>query len=62
MVLYEVNRLASFANEDDFIKAMMGRSAKVTENEQARKQRELDGFWRGTKIWTGFSRDFTRIT
>ena len=45
VVLYEVNRLASFANEyeDDFIKAMMGRSAKVTENERARKQRELDG-------------------
>lgn len=42
-MLYEVNRLASFANEyeDDFIKAMMGRSAKVTENERARKQREL---------------------
>ena len=45
VVLYEVNRLACFANEyeDDFIKAMMGRSAKVTENERARKQRELDG-------------------
>ena len=45
VVLYEVNRLASFANEyeDNFIKAMMGRSAKVTENERARKQRELDG-------------------
>ena len=45
VVLYEVNRLASFANEyeDDFIKTMMGRSAKVTENERARKQRELDG-------------------
>ena len=44
-MLYEVNRLACFANEyeDDFIKAMMGRSAKVTENERARKQRELDG-------------------
>ena len=43
--MYEVNRLASFANEyeDDFIKAMMGRSAKVTENERTRKQRELDG-------------------
>ena len=45
VVLYEVNRLACFANEyeGDFIKAMMGRSAKVTENERARKQRELDG-------------------
>ncbi len=41
-MLYEVNRLACFVNEyeDDFIKAMMGRSAKVTENEQARKQWE----------------------
>ena len=40
MVLYEMNRLASFANEyeDDFIKAMMGRSAKVTENKRARRQ------------------------
>ena len=40
-MLYEVNRLACFANEykDD---AMMGRSAKVTENKRSRKQRELD--------------------
>ena len=45
VVLYEVNRLAAFANEyeGDFIKAMMGRSAKVAENDRARKQRELDG-------------------
>ena len=45
VVLYEVNRLACFANEyeDDFIKAMMGQSAKVAENDRARKQRELDG-------------------
>ena len=45
VVLYEVNRLASFANEyeGDFIKAMMGSSAKVVENDRARKQRELDG-------------------
>lgn len=45
VVLYEVRRLAVFANEyeDDFIKAMMGRSAKVAENNRARKQRELDG-------------------
>lgn len=44
VVLYEVNRLACFANEyeGDFIKAMMGRSAKVAENDWARKQRELD--------------------
>ena len=45
VVLYEVNRLACFANEyeGDFIKTMMGRSAKVAENDHARKQRELDG-------------------
>ena len=44
VVLYEVNRLAAFANEyeRDFIKAMMGRSAKVAENDRARKQRELN--------------------
>lgn len=45
VVLYEIHRLAAFANEyeGDFIKAMMGRSAKVAENDRARKQRELDG-------------------
>ena len=45
VVLYEVHRLACFANEyeNDFIKAMMGRSAKVAENERVRKKRELDG-------------------
>ena len=44
VVLYEVNRLAAFANEyeRDFVKAMMGRSAKVSENDRARKQRELN--------------------
>ena len=44
VVLYEVRRLACFANEyeSDFIKAMLGRSAKVAENERIRKQRELD--------------------
>ena len=44
VVMYEVNRLACFANEyeDDFIKAMMGRSAKVAENDRVRKQRELE--------------------
>ena len=44
VVLYEVHRLACFANEyeNDFIKAMMGRSAKVAENERVRKKRELD--------------------
>ena len=44
VVLYEVNRLATFANEYErnFVKAMMGRSAKVAENDRARKQRELN--------------------
>ncbi len=39
VVLYEVNRLAAFANEyeRDFVKAMLGRSAKVAENDRARK-------------------------
>jgi site-specific DNA recombinase len=45
VVLYEVHRLACFANEyeNDFIKAMVGHSAKVAENERVRKKRELDG-------------------
>ena len=44
VVLYEVKRLACFASEyeNDFIKAMIGRSAKVAENARIRKQRELD--------------------
>lgn len=44
-MLYEINRLAAFANEyeGDFIKAMMGCSAKVAENDRSGKQRELDG-------------------
>ena len=44
VVLYEVKRLACFASEyeNDFIKAMVGRSAKVAENGRIRKQRELD--------------------
>ena len=44
VVLYEVNRLAAFANEyeHDFVKAMLGRSAKVAENDRARKQQELN--------------------
>ena len=43
VVLYEVKRLACFASEyeNDFIKAMIGRSAKVAENATLRKQREL---------------------
>ena len=45
VVLYEVHRLACFANEyeNDFIKAMVGRSAEVAENDRVRKKRELDG-------------------
>lgn len=45
VVLYEVHRLACFANEyeNDFIKAIVGRSAKVAENDRVRKKRELDG-------------------
>ena len=44
VVLYEIKRLACFASEyeNDFIKAMIGRSAKVAENGRIRKQRELD--------------------
>ena len=44
VILYEVKRLACFASEyeNDFIKAMIGRSAKVAENTVLRKQRELD--------------------
>ena len=41
VVLYEVKRLACFASEyeNDFIKAMIGRSAKAAENGRIRKQR-----------------------
>ena len=41
---HDVKRLACFASEyeNDFIKAMIGRSAKVAENTALRKQRELD--------------------
>ena len=44
VVLYEVKRLACFASEyeNDFIKAMIGRSAKMAENAALRKQREPD--------------------
>ena len=44
VVLYEVKRLACFASEyeNDFIKAMIGRSAKMAENTALRKQHELD--------------------
>ena len=42
--MYEINRLAAFANEyeSDFVKAMLARSAKVAENDRARKQRKLN--------------------
>ena len=44
VVLYEIHRLSAFANEyeQDFLKAMLGRSAKVVENDRMRKQRELN--------------------
>ena len=44
VVLYEVKRLACFASEyeNDFLKAMIGRSAKMAENTALRKQRELE--------------------
>ncbi|MBM6725358.1 hypothetical protein [Pseudoflavonifractor phocaeensis] len=45
VALDEIHRLACFANklENNFIKAMVGRSAKVAENGWVRKKRELDG-------------------
>lgn len=44
VVLGEIHRLTRFAAEyeDDFVKAMMGHSAKVAQTDRARKQRELD--------------------
>ena len=44
VILHEVKRLACFASEyeNDFVKAMIERSAKVAENTTLRKQRELD--------------------
>ena len=44
VVLGEIHRLTRFAAEyeDDFVKAMMGHSAKVAQSDRARKQRELD--------------------
>lgn len=40
-----MRRLTAFANEyeNDFVKAVIGRSAKVVESDRERKQRELDG-------------------
>lgn len=61
VVLYEVHRLACFANEyeNDFIKAMVGRSAKVAENERVRKKRELDGLLaRDRELDTLFERQY----
>lgn len=45
VVLCEIRRLAAFANEyeDDFLKAVLGRSAKVAENNHRLKKRELVG-------------------
>lgn len=45
VVLCEIRRLAAFANEyeDDFLKAVLGRSAKVVENNHRLKKRELAG-------------------
>lgn len=44
VVLGEIHRLTQFAAEyeDDFVKAIMGHSAKVAQSDRARKQRELD--------------------
>ena len=44
VVLGEIRRLTCFANEyeDDFVKAIMGHSAKVAQTDRAKKQRELD--------------------
>ncbi len=44
MVLGEIHRLTRFAEEyeNDFVKAMIGQSAKIAERERAAKQRQLD--------------------
>ena len=44
VVLGEIQRLTRFAAEyeDDFVKAVMGYSAKVAQSDRARKQREMD--------------------
>ena len=44
VVLQEIQRLTQFADryENDFVKAIIGHSARVAENDRARKQRELD--------------------
>ena len=45
VVLGEIRRLTCFANEyeEDFVKAVMGHSARVAQIDRAKKQRELDG-------------------
>ncbi len=45
VVMQELRRLTQFADdyEEDFVKAIMGHSAKVAQNDRDRKQRELDG-------------------
>ena len=44
VVLGEIHRLTKFADEyeDDFVKAMIGQSAKLAESNRAKKQRELE--------------------
>ncbi len=44
VVLGEIHRLTRFAEEyeNDFVKAMIGQSAKIAERERAAKQRQLD--------------------
>jgi hypothetical protein len=43
--MQELRRLTQFADdyEEDFVKTIMGHSAKVAQNDRERKQRELDG-------------------
>jgi len=45
IVIQEIHRLTSFANqyEDDFLKAIIGHSMKTAQTDRARKQREFDG-------------------
>ncbi len=44
VILGELHRLTAFANEyeNDFVKAVMGHSAKVVQSDRARKQKALD--------------------
>lgn len=44
VIMQELRRLTQFADdyEEDFVKAIMGHSAKVAQNDRDRKQRELD--------------------